>query len=99
MLSRTRFLIVVGAALLTAVLIILFSPVLLSSGIKTWLWWKTRGTNVKVTIEGIESPFLRPIVLRGLRVLQIQRALQILRAVQARRQAEMALQIRTCGTE
>src|SRR3954470_18449985 len=68
MLSRKRLLISAAALLLAGVLIILFSPVLLSSGIKSWLWWKTRGTDVTITVDSIATPFLRPIVLRGVRL-------------------------------
>src|SRR6185295_7119319 len=56
------FVLVLGAC---SVLLILFSPFLISKWIRLWFWWQTRGTGVTCNIEAIESPFLRPIVLRG----------------------------------
>ncbi|MFL6515984.1 MAG: hypothetical protein ACJ8M1_13280, partial [Chthoniobacterales bacterium] len=57
------FLIVICLALLTA-----SAPFMVSKAIRWWLWWKTRGTNITVTIDAIDTPFLRPILLRGVRV-------------------------------
>ena len=51
-----------------AVLLLLFSPFLISNGIRLWFWWQTRGTGVTCKIDSIESPFLRPIVLRGIHI-------------------------------
>jgi len=56
-------LIVICLALLTA-----SAPFMVSKGIRSWLWWKTRGTGITVTIDAIDTPFLRPILLRGARV-------------------------------
>jgi hypothetical protein len=61
--SLVVFVIVLCLALITA-----SAPLMVSKGIRWWLWWKTRGTNVTVTIDAIVTPFLRPILLRGVRV-------------------------------
>lgn len=66
--SRKRFLFILSAAVVAAVLALLFSSVLISAWVRSWVWWKTRGTNVTVTFEAIETPFLHPIVLRGVRL-------------------------------
>jgi hypothetical protein len=55
-------------AILLVLLVIVFSPVLLTRGVRLWVWWKSRGSNVTITFESVEAPFLRPIVLRGVRV-------------------------------
>jgi len=65
---RKRFLLSVLLAAVTAFFIVLFSPVLVSKGVQTWLWWKTRGTHVTIKVDAIEAPYLRPITLRGVRL-------------------------------
>ena len=49
-------------------LVFLFAPLLVSKGVRLWFWWKTHGTNVTIKFDEIEAPFLRPIVLRGVRI-------------------------------
>ena len=66
--TRTRLRIGVVLAVAVILLVLLFSPVLVSKGVQVWLWWKTRGTNVTVTTESVEAPFLHPIVMRGIRI-------------------------------
>ena len=65
---RKRLVISILLAAVTALLIVLSSPVLVSNGVKFWLWWKTRGTHITVTVDKIEAPYLHPIVLRGVRL-------------------------------
>jgi len=64
--AQKRLGILVLALGASAVLLILFSSFLISNGIRLWFWWQTRGTGVTCRIDSIESPFLRPIVLRGI---------------------------------
>src|SRR4029077_7863966 len=45
-----------------------FAPVLVSKWVQVWLWWKTHGTEITITTESIEAPFLHPIVIRGARI-------------------------------
>src|SRR4051812_17007483 len=68
MAGRNRLWISGVVALVTAVVLVVFAPFLISKGIRTWLWWKTHGTNVTVKVDAIEAPFLHPIMLRGVRV-------------------------------
>ncbi|HJT81949.1 MAG TPA: hypothetical protein VJ719_12185, partial [Chthoniobacterales bacterium] len=65
---KNRIFVAVVLMLVCAGLVIAFSPLLVARGVQTWFWWKTRGTNVTVKIDQIEAPFLRPIVLRGVRL-------------------------------
>lgn len=65
---KNRIFLAVVLVLISAGLVIAFSPLLVARGVQAWFWWKTRGTNVTVKIDQIEAPFLRPIVLRGVRV-------------------------------
>ena len=51
-----------------ALLILLFTPLLVSKGVRLWCWWKTRGTDATIRIDSVDAPFLRPIILRGVRI-------------------------------
>lgn len=58
----------VGAFLLAVVLLIC-TPLLVSGGVRLWIWWQARQQNLTCTVEKIEAPFLRPVELRGIHVL------------------------------
>jgi len=47
---------------------LVFAPVLISTWVRSWIWWKTHGTNLTVKIESIEASLLHPIVLRNVRL-------------------------------
>ena len=47
----------------------LTTPLLISTGLRLWIWWKARQEHLSVRIDQIDAPFLRPVVLRGVRVL------------------------------
>ncbi|MDQ2825228.1 MAG: hypothetical protein M3R29_07255 [Verrucomicrobiota bacterium] len=54
--------------LIAGLLGIVFSPVIVADGVRLWIWWKARQQKLTVKIDKIEAPFLRPILLRGLRI-------------------------------
>jgi hypothetical protein len=53
---------------LAAVVVLLLSPLLVSHGIRLFLWWKGRTQGVKIEFREIDAPFLKPVAIRGLRV-------------------------------
>ena len=53
---------------LAVLLAICFSPLIVSNALRLWISWKARQAKLRVTIERIEAPFLRPVLMRGLRV-------------------------------
>jgi hypothetical protein len=50
---------------LAAVLTFAFTPFLVSGGLRLWFWWQTRADKITFKVDKIETPLLRPIVLRG----------------------------------
>ena len=48
--------------------IILFSPLLVAQSLRFFVWWKGRAQGVKIELREIDAPFLKPVVIRGLRV-------------------------------
>ncbi|HEV8618827.1 MAG TPA: hypothetical protein VGQ70_04970 [Candidatus Udaeobacter sp.] len=55
--------------ILTATLIaIWFAPLVVSNGIRLWVWWKARQEGLVVNLDQIDAPLLRPVVIRGCRL-------------------------------
>jgi len=47
---------------------IFFAPLLTGTGLQVWIWWNARQQKLTVKIDKIDTPFLRPVVLHGLRI-------------------------------
>ena len=54
--------------LLATLFTILFTPFAVSNGVRLWAWSIGRQEGLTVSIEKIEAPFLRPVVVRGFRI-------------------------------
>jgi hypothetical protein len=65
---KNRFL-VVGLFVLLAVLVaVWFTPFAVAHGVRWWIGWRARQEGFIVDIDNIEAPFLRPVVIRQLRL-------------------------------
>jgi hypothetical protein len=65
---KNRFLFA-GLLILTAALIaIWFAPLVVSNGIRLWVWWKARQEGLVVNLDQIDAPLLRPVVIRSCRL-------------------------------
>jgi hypothetical protein len=65
---KTRFMLAVLLVLLATLFTILFTPSAVSNGIRLWAWWKGRQEGLRVNIDKIDAPFLRPVVVRGFHI-------------------------------
>ena len=65
---KSRFLLVSLFLLLAAFLGIWFTPFAVSHGVRWWIWWRARQEGFAVNIDKIDAPFLRPVVIRQLRL-------------------------------
>ena len=70
---KTRFLLAALLIVLAALLAMWFSPTAVSNGVRWWAWWKASQEGLVVTIDKIDAPFLRPVVIRGFRVASLPR--------------------------
>ena len=61
---RNRFLLGSLLILLIITLAIALAPIAISNGVRVWVWWFARQEGFTATIDKIEAPFLRPIVIR-----------------------------------
>ena len=53
---------------LAGVAVVCLSPLLVSNGLRLFVWWEGRTQGVKIAFREIDAPFLKPVVIRGLRV-------------------------------
>src|SRR2546430_12687227 len=60
---RNRFFLASLLVLLIARLAMALAPIMISNGIRLWVWWFARQEGFVATIDKIEAPFLRPIVI------------------------------------
>src|SRR6266487_815918 len=65
---KTRFIFASLLILLTVLLGIWLTPFAVSNGVRFWLWRKARQEGLVVKFDKIDAPFLRPVVISGLRV-------------------------------
>src|SRR5438034_9734435 len=61
---RNRFFLASLLVLLIVTLAIALAPIAISNGVRLWVWWFARQEGFVATIDKIEAPFLRPIVIR-----------------------------------
>jgi hypothetical protein len=64
--STNRLLLITLLVLLAIVLAIALAPFVVSNGVRLWIGWFARQEGFVVSIDRIEAPFLRPIVIRQL---------------------------------
>jgi hypothetical protein len=64
--SRNRLLLIILAIVVVALATILLAPIAVSNGIRLWVWWLARQEGFIATIDKIDAPFLRPVVIREL---------------------------------
>src|SRR6266702_6841311 len=65
---KNRLFLFTFLVLLAALLAIVFAPVAVSNGLRLWVWWKSRQEGLAVSIDKIDAPFLRPVVIRSLHI-------------------------------
>jgi hypothetical protein len=68
MLLKNRFLLASLLLLLATLLAVWFTPFAVSHGVRWWVWWRAQQEGFTVNIDNIEAPFLRPVVIRQLRL-------------------------------
>jgi hypothetical protein len=66
--NKRRALLAGLVLLLGGLLAVCFSPVIVAKSIRLWISWKAHQEKLTVTIDKIDAPFLRPVLIRGLRL-------------------------------
>src|SRR5437667_7151337 len=65
---KNRFLLIGLLACLALLVAIWFTPFAVSHGVRWWISWRARQEGFTVNIDKIDAPFLRPVVIRQLRL-------------------------------
>src|SRR5437762_7543154 len=60
---NNHMMIVILLALLLTLVIIVFAPFAVSNGVRFWIWWRARQQGFVVSVDGIDAPFLTPLVI------------------------------------
>ena len=69
---KRRFILGILLLLLIVGLTIAVAPFAVSNGVRLWIWWFARQEGVAASIDKIEAPFLRPIVIRQLQLKSVR---------------------------
>jgi hypothetical protein len=69
---KNRILLTVLVIVLAALVAILLAPFAVSSGVRLWVWWFARQEGFVASIDKVEAPFLRPIVIGQLRLKSVR---------------------------
>jgi hypothetical protein len=72
MLLRNRLVLSILLVLLIVVLTIALAPFAVSNGVRMWVWWFARQEGFVASIDKIEAPFLRPLVIRQLHLKSVR---------------------------
>jgi hypothetical protein len=60
---KNRILLITLVSVVVAFAAVLLAPIAVSNGIRLWVWWFARQEGFVATIDGVDAPFLRPIVI------------------------------------
>ena len=69
---RNRIFLVSLVIVVVAFAAVLLAPITVSNGVRLWLWWFARQEGFTATIDRIEAPFLRPIVIGQIHLKSIR---------------------------
>ncbi|MGE5208883.1 MAG: hypothetical protein ACM3KL_06065 [Alphaproteobacteria bacterium] len=69
---RNRFVLGILLLLIIVVSTIALAPFAVSNGVRFWVWWFARQEGFIASIDKIEAPFLRPIVIGELHVKSVR---------------------------
>ena len=68
---RNRFVLSILLLLLIVVLTIVLAPFAVSNGVRVWVWWFARQEGFIASIDNVEAPFLRPIMIGQLHLKSV----------------------------
>ena len=63
---KNRIFLIILVIVVLALAAVLLAPTAVSNAVRLWVWWFARQEGFVATIDGVDAPFLRPIVIRQL---------------------------------
>ena len=61
---KNRILLIILVIVLVALATVFLAPITVSNGVRLWVWWFARQEGFVATVDGVDAPFLRPILIR-----------------------------------
>ena len=61
--SKNRIFLIILVIVVVALVAVLLAPMAVSNGVRLWVWWFARQEGFVVTVDRVDAPFLRPIVI------------------------------------
>src|SRR6478735_11132239 len=69
---KNRIFLVILVIVMVALAAVLLAPIAVSNGVRLWIWWFARQEGFVATIDGVDAPFLRPIVVRQIHLKSVR---------------------------
>src|SRR6516162_9197986 len=69
---KNRLFLIILVIVIVALAAILLAPIAVSNGVRLWVWWFARQEGFIATIDRVDAPFLRPIVVGQIRLKSIR---------------------------
>ena len=69
---KNRMFLIILVILAVALAAVLLAPIAVSNGVRLWVWWFARQEGFFATIDRVEAPFLRPIVVREIHLKSLR---------------------------
>src|SRR5215475_11158436 len=69
---KNRIFLIILVIVVAALTAVLFAPVAVSNGVRLWVWWFARQEGFVATIDKVDAPFLRPIVVGQIHLKSIR---------------------------
>jgi hypothetical protein len=60
---KNRILLIILVIVIAVIAAVLLAPMTVSNGVRLWVWWFARHEGFIATIDRVDAPFLRPIVI------------------------------------
>ena len=60
---KNRIFLIILVIVIVALAGVLLAPIAVSNGVRLWVWWFARQEGLTATIDRVDAPFLRPIVI------------------------------------
>src|SRR5215208_6790588 len=70
--SKNRIFLIVLVIVIVALASVLLAPIAVSNGVRLWVWWFARQEGFVATIDRLDAPFLRPIVIRQIHLKSVR---------------------------
>ena len=69
---KNRISLVILVIVIAAFAAVLLAPIAVSNGVRLWVWWFARQEGFVATVDRIDAPFLRPIVIRQIHLKSVR---------------------------